>query len=818
MKVPIDIVRDSLKSTDARVPQIDSNLLRRQHAVGLLLFWSLPALLFALYLKFTSVPADFAPYLDVSAVMLIYTVVGISLALVFIDRALLDIVNRLNGELRQEGVISGSQPWIRRYFALNFAVLLLYLLIGWLVQVLDSAGNEFVSPKRLMLLQIGVTSVIGLFLFVIVPQFLFSLNLLGRHIAPHLAQPLAFPSSLRLFLQGPGVVFVFGLLIIGLAWINQLPLPNEAFFALAVLLIYAAIISLLSYWGSQNALQPLYDFTRMHDSTISNPPPSVLKPQSLDEVGALTHEVRQIVEREQQTIHALVASEDRFRMFAQASSDWFFEVDADLRFSYVSDKLQEITGVPPEALLGQGSLSVGSQYEETDYVRHRDDLLAHKPYRNYRFDVTTPEGRTLHLQISGLPHFDVNGEFRGYRGTGTDITDLVNAQYELEAQSMELAQSQKMTAVGQLTGGLAHDFNNLLTVIMGNLELAQMSCDDAQTDLSEQIDAALLAAERGSTLVAQLMAFSRKQALRATNVDMAALFDQMRPLLDRTLAENIRVVIDIQDATASCWADAAQLESALLNLALNARDAMPDGGELRFKTGMVDASDNQLLEPGNYVFIEVSDTGYGIDPDLLNLVFEPFFTTKELGEGTGLGLSMVYGFVKQSGGDVSIDSILSKGTTVKIWLPSLAAVPVKEPQIPNPAIDSGFKSSEGGRILVVEDDAGVRGLLTDQLERLGYQATVRESAGEALALLQSGNKFDLLLSDIVLTDSIDGIELIERALQIDPQLRYLLMTGYTNRQQSINDRQVLRKPFTLQDLDAALAGCEAQAVGQGEQR
>ena len=439
-------------------------------------------------------------------------------------------------------------------------------------------------------------------------------------------------------------------------------------------------------------------------------------------------------------------------------------------------------------------------YEETDYDPHRDDLINRRPYRNYRFESRMPDGRKLHLQVSAKPWFSDDGEFLGYRGAGSDVTDLVVTQADLEAKTLELIQSQKMKAIGQLTGGVAHDFNNLLTVVLGNLELVRMLTGDRDDGVPAYVEAAYDAAQRGSSLIAQLMAFSRKQALKAETIVIVDLIEGMRPLLSRVLGENIVVDVECREPDTACWADPAQLQNAILNLSINARDAMPAGGRLSLKVRSADVADGVDLMPGAYAQIEVSDLGTGMPADVREQAFEPFFTTKEMGEGTGLGLSMVYGFAKQSHGSVQIDSAPGAGCTVTLWLPTAESA-TDDSVVSGDLSDRAVpKDGHGERILLVEDDDGVRKLLDRQLSRLGYEITVKPDASGALASLSGGGEFDLLLTDIVLAGKTDGVELAARAQELCPELRVIFMTGYTEKHEQIRGRPLLAKPFSIQQL------------------
>ena len=366
-----------------------------------------------------------------------------------------------------------------------------------------------------------------------------------------------------------------------------------------------------------------------------------------------------------------------------------------------------------------------------------------------------------------------------------------------------------MEAVGQLTGGLAHDFNNLLAIIIGNLSVLQERLGGGAG--AEYVDPALQAARRGAELIRRLLTFSRRQTLEPCAVEVGTLVQNISHLLVRTLGETIRVRLRLPAAPLYALVDPHQLENALLNLALNARDAMPAGGELTIAVAQrtVDAELARIGEvaPGDYVQIDVSDTGSGIDPALLPRVFEPFFTTKPIGGGSGLGLSMVYGFVRQSGGNIRIHSTPGHGTSVRFVLPatSAPAAPVA------PALDGAEAGKLHGRpVLLVEDEPEVRKVIRLQLTALGHPVIEAANGVEALELLRSIEDIAILVSDTVMPGGLGGGELAREARALRPGLPILLITGYASASASFEAPAlpVLRKPFDQPALAAALAALE----------
>jgi PAS domain S-box-containing protein len=378
---------------------------------------------------------------------------------------------------------------------------------------------------------------------------------------------------------------------------------------------------------------------------------------------------------------------------------------------------------------------------------------------------------------------------------------------ELRVKDEALRQSQKMEVVGQLTGGVAHDFNNLLQIIMGNLDTARRGLSDASPRISRALESAANGARRAASLTQRLLAFSRRQPLNPKPVDVNALVSGMSDLLHRTLGETTDV-LTVQGA--GLWrieADATELESAILNLALNARDAMPDGGRLTIESANMDIDRAYSVKhaevmPGQYVAISVSDTGTGMSEDAVSRAFEPFFTTKPVGEGTGLGLSQVYGFVKQSGGHVKIYSELGQGTCVKIYLPRLHTTarvdaPEEQPSAPEAASEE--------TILVVEDDDDVRAYSVEILRELGYRVIEAHDGPSALRLLERQLRVDLLFTDVVLPGGMTGAQVAGRARGARPDLKVLFTTGYARNAIVHHGRldqgvQLITKPFSMSDL------------------
>jgi len=421
------------------------------------------------------------------------------------------------------------------------------------------------------------------------------------------------------------------------------------------------------------------------------------------------------------------------------------------------------------------------------------------------------------------PTRDLEGHIDGIFVQATDVTERSRVETALQdlnatleqrvvaevSERMraeeQLRQAHKMDAIGQLTGGIAHDFNNMLAVVIGALNLMQRRLAKGDTDVTRYIDAATDGANRASQLTQRLLAFSRQQPLNPSSIDANKLVTSMTDLLSRTLGEHMQIQTVLGAGLWRTFADQVQLESAIINLAVNARDAMPDGGKLTIETanGSVDAAYGLQhgLAPGQYVMICVTDTGDGMDAQTMALAFDPFFTTKEVGKGTGLGLSQVFGFVRQSGGHVKLYSEVGHGTTVKIYLPRFyGAEELAVPEVVNVARDGSLAET----ILVVEDDPRVRVFSTEALRELGYSVLSAVNGPDALRQIDAGAKIDLLFTDMVMPE-MNGRQLAELALARLPALKVVFTTGYAPNAAVHNgvlepNMIYLHKPFTLDQL------------------
>jgi PAS domain S-box-containing protein len=438
-----------------------------------------------------------------------------------------------------------------------------------------------------------------------------------------------------------------------------------------------------------------------------------------------------------------------------------------------------------------------------------ETLRAGQPLLRYQTVMRDKRGANHVVEWTTVPE---NGTFYGF---GRDVTAEIEAASQLAETEAALRQAQKMEAVGQLTGGIAHDFNNLLQGITGSLEIVQRRVAQGRTgDLDRFINGASSAAAKAASLTHRLLAFSRRQPLDPRPVRANTLVASMEDLLRRTIGERIDLELVLAGGLWMTKCDANQLESAILNLAINARDAMPDGGKLTIETcnahlDRAYAAKQRGVTPGQYVCICVSDTGTGMDADTIARAFEPFFTTKPIGQGTGLGLSMIYGFAQQSEGYAKIYSELGQGTTVKLYLPRFRGGGETEDESP-PQTGVAHQAEDGEVVLVVEDEPIVRGLILEELKELGYAALEAVDGPAGLELLRSKRRIDLLVTDIGLP-GMNGRQLADAARELRPGLTVLFMTGYAENAALASGflepgMEMITKPFAMEALATRIRG------------
>lgn len=511
----------------------------------------------------------------------------------------------------------------------------------------------------------------------------------------------------------------------------------------------------------------------------------------------------------------LMESERRFQRLVQAVVDYaIFQLDPNGFITTWNTGAQRIKGYTAQEAIGK-HFSHFYTPEERDAglpKRALETAAADGRYEAEGWRVRR-DGRRFWASVVIDPIRDEGGELVGFAKITRDITERMESQRALRETQEQLAAAQKMEAIGQLSGGIAHDFNNLLMIVIGNLETALRHARDLPGGGNVQrfVNNAMRGAQRAAALTSRLLAFSRRQPLSPRPLDLNRFLNSAVDFLQRALGERVEVQVV---GAAGLWkveVDPNHLEVALINLAINARDAMPNGGKLTLEAGNVFVDEdycrrNPEVSPGQFVLLSVSDTGAGMPPEVLRHAFEPFFTTKELGQGTGLGLSQVYGFVKQSGGHIKIYSELDQGTTVKMYLPRLAAFAEEhEQEVQVPKADG----QTGETILVVEDDPDVRAFLDEALRDLGYRVIKAADAEQAMKHVRDPHvSIDLLLTDIVMPGK-NGRQLATDASQLRPSLPVVFMTGYS-RNAVIHQGRVdsgvdlIQKPVTQSELAVRL--------------
>ena len=536
------------------------------------------------------------------------------------------------------------------------------------------------------------------------------------------------------------------------------------------------------------------------------------------------------------TEQALRQSQTELQLIINAMPVLISYVDREERFRLNNAAYLDWYGLTPQELYGRTILEVLGEEAYALRAPYITEALSGRPCC---FSISTPhrDGSLRQALMNYLPRHGADGAVNGFYIFVIDETErkmteealrnlnetleervaartrqlaeanerLQNEMFERERAEDALRHAQKMEAVGQLTGGIAHDFNNMLTGIIGSLDLMQRYIAEGRaSEIGRFTEAAVSSANRAAALTHRLLAFSRRQSLNRTPLNPNDLIRSLEDLLSRTKGDHIELKLQLAEQTWRVNTDVSQLENALLNLVINARDAMPGGGELQIETANVylDGSDITPLEPvkaGDYVMVAVSDNGTGMTPSVLAKAFDPFFTTKPIGQGTGLGLSMIYGFAQQSGGHVSLFSLPGRGTSVRLYLPRLHST---EPEkVLSPVVGEAPAAIAGETVMLVEDDAAVRMLVLDLLKELGYRAHEAEDAKDALPVLESDLRVDLLVTDVGLP-GMNGRQLAEIARQHRPGLKVLFMTGYAQiaaeRQGFLEEgMDMVTKPFSI---------------------
>ena len=517
--------------------------------------------------------------------------------------------------------------------------------------------------------------------------------------------------------------------------------------------------------------------------------------------GLLVHALRQM----QKSFETRQRSEEQFHLLVEGCKEYaIYMLDPKGHITTWNSGAERIKGYTAPEILGQHySLFFTPEDQAAGVPARALEAAAREGQYEAEALRVRKDGTRFWANVVLNPLRDPAGALRGYSKVTRDVSERVQEQQLLEQTQAALAQSQKMEGLGQLTGGIAHDFNNLLTVIRGSIDMVERRLRAGDKDVTRFIEAARRGADRAANLTKSLLAFARRQPLEPKPLDPNRLVGGMAELLRRTLGEGISIETVLAGGLWWVSVDPNQLENAILNVAINARDAMPGGGKLTIETSnshLDEGYENEGVAPGQYVLIAVTDAGGGMPAEVLTKVFEPFYTTKA--EGTGLGLSQVYGFVKQSNGHVKIYSERGAGTTVKIYLPRLESPPAAEIASRVRTVPKGTKQET---ILVVEDDEDVRGFAIDILAELGYRVLGAADARSALAGLEKEPGVDLLFTDVVLPDGVNGRQLANEVLRIRPEIKVLFTTGYARNAIVHHGRldpgvELIVKPYTQPDL------------------
>lgn len=501
---------------------------------------------------------------------------------------------------------------------------------------------------------------------------------------------------------------------------------------------------------------------------------------------------------------ALLDSEERYRTLVENLGEGIVVIDRELSITFVNHAAETIFGLEGRVLQGHG-LEEFLRPELDGSVRERVEAWGAGRAGTDELDIMRPSGQARRVLITATPRRDKAGSFIGSICIMRDVTEARRTEAALRRSEEQLAQSQKMEAVGRLAGGIAHGFNNLMTVMRGYADIVEEGLPPSSR-AREDMKEIKRAIDRAADLTAQLLAFSRKQLLQPRVLDPNEIVRRMEKMLPLIIGEDIELVSELAPRVGSIKADPGQFEQVLMNLAANARDAMPKGGTLTLRTAKASfpeagGKDNPEIPPGDYVMLSVRDTGAGMSPETLARVFEPFFTTKEVGKGTGLGLATVYGIITQSGGRITCASELGKGTEFTIYLPRVEERPAVDGE--SAALD--WSARGDGTILIVEDEAAVRRFVRSVLEKRGYTVLEAGTGVEALTVVGSASDgVDLLLTDVVMPQ-MSGPELARKLKEKLPGIRVLYMSGYSydlaaNHGILSAEADLIRKPFDAPGL------------------
>jgi PAS domain S-box-containing protein len=525
---------------------------------------------------------------------------------------------------------------------------------------------------------------------------------------------------------------------------------------------------------------------------------------TLDDEILLLALVRDITERKQAE-EELREREEMIRALVETSRDWIWSIDLQGIHTYCNPAVEAILGYRPDELVGKPSLGLMHEEDRKTVESMLQECIADKRgWTNLLIRWRAKDGAWRFLESNAVPMLDEKGELSGFRGVDRDITERKRAEEDREKLEDQLRQAQKMEAVGQLAGGVAHDFNNVLQAIVGYGGMAREEADPGST-IREELDEVMKAADHAATLVRQLLAFSRRQVLKLEVLDLNEVVEELAKMIRRVIGEHIALSIRSEPGLRTVHADRGQLEQILMNLCVNGRDAMPEGGTLTIGTEDVEldaafCQQHAWAKPGNYVLLNVSDTGTGMDEETQRHIFEPFYTTKGEGKGTGLGLSTVYGIVRQHHGMINVHSELGVGTTFRIYLPmsesSLKAAP-----------DTKATIAPGGTevILLAEDDESVRNLAQRFLEKAGYTVLAANNGEDAIRLFDSrAEDIGLAMLDVVMP-SLGGRSVFNHIREIGAQIPVLFTSGYSSGGVHTNfvleeDMQLIQKPYSRDEL------------------
>ncbi|MGA1876251.1 MAG: PAS domain S-box protein [bacterium] len=506
-----------------------------------------------------------------------------------------------------------------------------------------------------------------------------------------------------------------------------------------------------------------------------------------------------------QAEEALRESEKKYRLIVENAQEGIWAIDEEAKTTFVNKRMADMLGYTVDEMLGK-SLFFFMDEEAVALACHYFKRREQGIRERHDFEFFRKDGSRIYTSMVASPIIDDEENFSGALGMVADVTEQKRAEEEKARIQAQLLQSQKMEAIGVLAGGVAHDFNNLLTSIIGYTSMAMLKADESNP-LFGDLKQVRLAAERATNLTRQLLLFSRKQLMKAVSLDLNKTVVNLLKMLHRLIGEDILIETEFEPDLWSIRADEGTIEQVIMNLAVNARDAMPRGGQLVVKTKNVTLDENlsaaiPQARPGRFVRLSLADTGTGMDRETMSHIFEPFFTTKGLGKGTGLGLAVVYGIVEQHEGWIHVSSEPGKGSAFEIYLP---VSPAMNEDKPDEKISLQKFQGRGERILVVEDEESVREVAVKTLQENGYLVAEAVNGQEALNIFdQAGGRFDLVFSDMILPDQT-GLDLVDRLLWRQPGLKVLIVSGYTDQKSQwpvIRKRgfRFLQKPFDLPDL------------------